>query len=401
MSLLDLPAMSADPYGPEALDDPYPLYERIREAGPLVHLEEYGAVATGRYDVARAALFDWETFSSARGVGLADLKDSEKWPGLKPSGLVEQDPPNHTVAREAIRTVFMPSQMKPLQESIQQRADELVAELVERGSFDAYQDLAHDFVMSIVPDLIGVQQEGRENMIPFSTLSIQASTSPHNDRIREIMSSAAHLREYIETSSRRENLAPDSMGSRIWGLVDTGQITDELAVKLIRGLLTAGMDTTIYAIVNAVRSLIEFPDQWEALREDPSLAQRVLDETLRYESVTQTITRTVNVDTEFQGTRLSEGTKVIIFNSATGRDPRQWGDRADRFDLSGSSRGHLGLGFGIHQCVGQPLARMEVQALFTSLAQQVRDLRAGQGERRLLGVPPLRSWTRFPVDVTA
>jgi len=401
MSLTDLPAISADPYGPEAIHDPYPLYERIREAGPVVHLEQYGVAATARYEVARAALLDWETFSSARGVGLADLKDSEKWPGLKPSGLVEQDPPNHTVARKAINTLFTPAQMRSLQESIERRADELVAELVERGRFDAYQDLAHDFVMSIVPDLIGVPEAGRENMIPFSTLSIQASTSPHNDRIREIMSEAAHLREYIETSSRRENLAAGSMGSRIWELVDEGRIDAELAVKLIRGLLTAGMDTTIYAIVNAIRSMLEFPDQWRALRDDPSLAQRVADETLRYESVTQTITRTVNVDTEFFGARLAEGTKFIVFNSATGRDPDKWGDRANRFDLDGASRGHLGLGFGIHQCVGQPLARMEIQALFTALATRAGELRAGDGEVELLGVPPLRSWTRLPVEVTA
>lgn len=401
MSLTDLPRIEEDPYGPEAIADPYPLYARIRDAGPLVHLAAYGVVATARYDVAREALFDWERFSSARGVGLADLKDTQKWPGLQPSGLVEQDPPNHTVAREAVRTLFLPSQMKPLREGIARRADELVRRLLERGSIDAYRDLAHDFVMSIVPDLIGVRQEGRENMLPFSTLSIQASTSPHNERIREIMSSAGPLREWIVESSRRANLAPGSMGAMIWAKVDAGEISDELAMKLIRGLLTAGMDTTIYAIVNTVRSLLRFPEQWQALREDPSLASRVADETLRYESVTQTITRTVSADTEFAGATLREGTKFIIFNSGTGRDERQWGDRANRYDLSESSRGHLGLGFGIHQCVGQALARMEMEALFTAFAGQVRDLRAGEGDPELLGVPPLRSWTRLPVEIAA
>lgn len=400
MSLTTLPTIADDPYGPEAIADPYPLYARIREAGPVVHLERYGAVATARYDVAREVLFEWERFTSARGVGLADLQDADRWPGLQPSGLVEQDPPNHTVAREAIRTLFLPSRMRPLQERITDRAEALVQALLERGTVDACADLAHDFVMSIVPDLIGVREEGRENLIPFSTLSIQASTSPHNDRIRALMAAAAPLREWVTAASRPEHLAPGSMGAEIWAKADAGEIGAELAMKLIRGLLTAGMDTTIYAIVNTIRSLLRFPDAWDALRSDPSLAKRVTDETLRYESVTQTITRTVTADTVLAGAELPEGVKLIVFNSATGRDPRQWGERADRYDLSESSRGHLGLGFGIHQCVGQPLARMEIEALFGALARSVGTLRAA-GDAEPLGVPPLRSWTRLPIEIAA
>ncbi len=401
MSLTRLPVIADDPYGPEAMRDPHPLYARMREAGPLVYLEKYGAVASCRYDVVREALLDWRSFTSARGVGLADLKDAKRWPGLKPSGLVEQDPPNHTVARAAIGRLFTPKMMRPLRAGIAAKADALVDSLLERASFDAYEDLAHAFVLSIVPDLIGVPELGRENMLPFSTLSIQASTSPHNDEVRRILGAAGPLREWIETSSRRENLAPGGMGAMIWEMADAGEIDDELAVKLIRALMTAGMDTTIYAIVNTVHSLLSFPEQWEALRENPSLARFVLDETLRYESVTQTITRTVSADLGFCGAELPEGTKIILFNAATGRDPRRWGGRADRYDLSEPSAGHLGLGFGIHQCVGQALAKMESEALFTALASKVQRLQPGDGERRILGIAPLRSWTRLPVAIAA
>lgn len=401
MTLTRLPVIAEDPYGPEAMQDPYPLYSEMREAGPLVYLEKYGAVASCRYDIAREALHDWRSFTSARGVGLADLKDTERWPGLKQSGLVEQDPPNHTVARTAILKLFTPKAMRPLRARIVERAEQLVDELLERGEFDAYEDLAHAFVFSIVPDLIGVPEEGRENMLPFSTASIQASTSPHNDEVRRILGAAGPLREWIEHASRRESLAPGGMGAMVWEMADAGEIDDELAVKLIRALMTAGLDTTIYAMVNTVRSLLRFPEQWETLRENPAMAKFVLDETLRYESVTQTITRTASSDLEFAGAQVPEGTKVILFNSATGRDPRKWGDRADRYDLSEPSAGHLGLGFGIHQCAGQALARMESEALFTAFASRVRGLEAGEGEPQLLGIAPLRSWTRLPVVISA
>lgn len=398
MTLDKFPVISEDPYGEEFVDDPYPLYERMRDAGPAVYLERYGAVATGRYDVARDALVDWERFTSARGVGLADLGDSERWPGLAQSALVEQDPPVHTHARAAIRRLFLPKRLRPMREGIAARADALVAELVERGRFDAYDDLAYAYIFSIVPDLIGVMPEGRESMVPFSTLSIQASTSPHNDRIRSLMAQASPLRAWFEIASRRENLASDGMGAEIWQMVDRDEISEELAGKLIRALMTAGMDTTMYAIVNTINALLAFPEQWARLVADPQLANFVFDETVRFESPTQTITRMASRDTEFGGVEIPEGTKVVLFNGSAGRDPRQWGDRADRYDITMPSPDHLGLGFGIHQCVGQALARMEVHALMDAFARRVRQVRL-DGEKRPLGIAPLRSWSSLPIAV--
>ncbi|MBP1326334.1 cytochrome P450 [Leucobacter exalbidus] len=399
MQSSSLPVIHEDPYGEDVWLNPYPFYTRLRDAGPVVYLEKYDAYATGRYDLAREALLDWRRFTSARGVGLADLADSERWPGLKPSGLVEQDPPNHDVARQAIIKLFTAKEMRGLQARLTARAEELVDELLAKGTIDAYEDFAYQFPFSIVPDLIGVPEDGRDSMLPFSSLSIQASTSPHNERIREIMSEAGPLREWVANASKRENLTPDGWGARIWAMVDEGDIDDELAVKLIRALITAGMDTTIFGLVNTIHSLIDFPEQWEKLSAEPDLAKFALDETLRFESPTQTITRTVSEDTELGGIKLTGGKKIIFFTGATGRDDRKWGERAEQYDLTQASRDHLGLGFGIHQCAGQPLARMEVQILLTTFAKKVTNLKLA-GEAVSLNTAPLRSWTQLPIEIS-
>lgn len=398
MQSSNIPVITEDPYGEDVMLNPYGFYQRLREAGPVVYLEKYGAYACGRYDLVREALLDWKRFTSARGVGLADLADSERWPGLKPSGLVEQDPPNHDIARKAIIKLFTPKEMRGLEERLTKRANELVNAVLAKGKIDAFEDFAYQFPFSIVPDLIGVPEDGRENMLPFSSLSIQASTSPHNERIREIMSEAGPLREWVYNASQRENLTPDGWGARVWDMADAGEIDEELAMKLIRALITAGMDTTIYGIVNTIHSLLDFPEQWEKLSADPSLARFALDETLRFESPTQTITRTVTADTELGGVPLRGGTKIIFFSGATGRDPQKWGERADRYDLTQASRDHLGLGFGIHQCVGQPLARLEVQILLTAFAEKVTTLKQ-VGEAVPLNTAPLRSWTSLPIEI--
>jgi len=134
------------------------------------------------------------------------------------------------------------------------------------------------------------------------------------------------------------------------------------------------------------------------LREKPSLARFVFDEALRYESPVQTFFRTTTREVEVSGVRIPEGEKVLLFLGAANRDPRKWGPDADRMDITRKAAGHVAFGMGIHQCIGQPIARLEAELVLTALAERVERLEAaGDPVPKLNNT--LKGWASVPVRV--
>jgi cytochrome P450 len=150
-------------------------------------------------------------------------------------------------------------------------------------------------------------------------------------------------------------------------------VTHEEAALLVRSLLTAGLDTTIFGISNALHCFASNPEQWRCLRENPSLARPAFEEVIRYASPVQTFFRTTTKAVEVAGVHLDEGQKVLLFLAAANRDPRKWQD-PDKFDIRRKTLGHVGFGYGIHTCVGQMVARLEAESLLTVLARKVESI---------------------------
>ncbi|GAA0954856.1 cytochrome P450 [Actinocorallia libanotica] len=197
----------------------------------------------------------------------------------------------------------------------------------------------------------------------------------------------------------RERLAPGGFGARIWEAADRGDITHEQAPLIVRSLLTAGVDTTVHGLGAVLHAFASHPDQWEALRADPGLARVAFDEAVRWESPVQTFFRTATRDVGIGGTVIPEGRKILMFLGSANRDPRRWGPSADAFDLSRDPSAHVGFGMGIHQCIGQHVARLEAETLLAALAACVA--RVARIEPT---APPvrhlnntLRSWESIPV----
>lgn len=391
-----LPVLTDNPFSPENMADPLPFHEKLRNAGPLVYMEELGTVATGRYDLAVEILHNWQDLISSRGVGLADLADPANQV-RPPSPLLETDPPAHDYNRTIADRLFAPKFVRALKSKAQESASGIVSAALSRGVFDGFEDLAYQFVMSVVPDAIGIPEEGRENAFPFSFLALQAigSSSP---RVLEAFAEADELRAWADRCAQRENVAEGGMGAMLWAAVDSGEIDADHAKRFIQGLLTAGFDSTMYSIVNVLHSLATNPEQWDKLRGNPGLAKFAFNEALRFMSVVQWNVRTAGKDVELGGVLIPEGTKVMIFTGAANRDPRHWGDRAEVYDITSAAEGHLGFGLGIHVCAGQPLARMEGEKIIGELASQAT------GRLQLAGVPDpllfpgLRSSTKLPLQ---
>ena len=390
-----IPHLGIDPFAISFFDDPYPAHQQMREAAPVVYLDRWNVYGVARYAEVYAVLNDPLTFCSSRGVGLSDFAKETQW--RPPSLILEADPPAHTRTRAVLSKVLSPAVMKRLRDGFMAAAEAKVDELVARGSFDAIPDLAEAYPLSVFPDALGLQPEGREHLIPYASLVFNAFGPPNELRQQAIERSAPH-QAYVTAQCQRDNLTPGGFGACIHAFSDSGEITPAEAPLLVRSLLSAGLDTTVYGIGAAVYCLARFPDQWARLRADPALARNAFEEAVRFESPVQTFFRTTTRDVELGGVVIPEGEKVLMFLGAANRDPRRW-ERPDSYDITRKVSGHVGFGSGIHMCVGQLVARLEGEAVLTALARKVGAITMSDEPKRRYN-NTLRGLESLPVTFT-
>jgi len=392
---LSIPHLDIDPFAIEFFADPFPTHEVLREAGPVIYLDKWGVYGVARYAEVHAVLNDPATFCSSRGVGLSDFKKEKPW--RPPSLILEADPPAHTRTRAVLSRVLSPTVMKQVRDRFVAAAEAQVDLLLEKRRFDAIADLAEAYPLSIFPDALGLKPEGREHLLPYASLVFNAFGPPNELRREAIERSAPH-QAYVAEQCRRNNLAPGGFGACIHAQADQGEITENEAELLVRSLLSAGLDTTVNGIGAALYCLARFPDQWQLLRRDPSLARNAFEEAVRFESPVQTFFRTTTRDVEIGETHIGEGEKVLMFLGAANRDPRRW-NKPDSYDITRRTSGHVGFGSGIHMCVGQLVARLEGEVILSALARRVAEIEiVGDTKRRFNNT--LRGLDSLPVAIS-
>lgn len=390
------PALAIDPFDEGFLADPFAHHAALRDAGPVVWLESIGCYAMARHGEVQAALKDFGTYVSGRGVGLSDFAHEEPW---RPASLLlETDPPLHDATRALMNKVASLSSLRATMPHWREKAGELVGRLAGQGPIDAVPDLAEQFPLTVFPALIGLRDGGHEHLIPYGTIAFNAF-GPRNRILAEAMASAEAAVAWVNESCQRDKLKPDGWGMAVYQAADRGECSHAEAERLVRSFLTAGVDTTVNGIANLVLAFAQNPDQWLKLRADPSLAKKAIEESLRWGGVVQTFFRTTSQAVEIAGGTIPEGAKVLLFLAAANRDPRRW-DNPDAFDINRSASGHVGFGFGIHQCLGQMVARLEAEAVLDALVAQVAEIRlAGAPAFRLNNT--LRALAHVPVQLVA
>jgi cytochrome P450 len=389
---LSRPVSSIDPFSDDFLADPYPHHHALREAGPAVWLERYGIWAMARHEQVRDALTDWQTYCSGAGVGLSDFRKEPPW--RPPSIILEADPPLHTKTRAVLNRILSPGAIRVLRETFDREAETLVARLVEQREFDGVADLAEPYPLKVFPDAVGLSADGRENLLPYGNMVFN-SFGPRNELFNRAMANAGPVRDWIMSKCSRAALAPDGLGMQIFHAVDSGELTEDEAGMLVRSFLSAGVDTTVYGLGNTLYCLARHPQQWANLRENPALIRGAFEEVLRFEAPAQTFFRTTTRDVDVGGIRLGDGEKVLLFLAAANRDPRRW-ENADTFDVTRRATGHMTFGTGIHGCVGQAVARLEVEAILSQLVKRVAAIEmTGEPRRRLNNT--LRGFDHLPL----
>ena len=361
---MGVPELDVDLWSDEILVDPYPTYTRLREIGPVLHDTVHDAYVLPRYDEVRAVLQDWETYSSARGVGL-----NERANKMAGRGILTTDPPLHDTRRKVLNTQLVPREVAQHLDFLAATANELVDGLVERGSFDAVTDLAHRYSVKIVADLCGLPEEGREHLIERASAAFD-TFGPDNDRCLAAWDGFFELFDYATNVATPERLVPGRWGAQIYEAGVRGDIEPEACPGLMLAYVWAGMDTTVNAIASAVSLFADHPDQWQLLRSDRTLLVGATNEVLRVEPPVQRFTRATTREVEIGGARLPEGARIAVLFGSANRDERRFPD-PDRFDITRNPVDHLSFGRGVHRCVGANLAQEEIKAVLDRLADRV------------------------------
>jgi len=386
--------LDIDPFSVQSLADPYPVHELMRDVGPVFRLERYGAWGVARHVEVRSVLSDWQSYCSSAGVGLTNTRKETPWraPGL----VLEADPPLHTRTRAVLTRILSPAAARKLRTAFEVEAVRLVDELVSRGTVDAIKDLAEAYPLKVFPDAVGLPLAGREKLLPYGNMVFNAF-GPQNDLFTTAVAAAERFQDWIVENSSRRALAPGSFGAQIYEAADAGELSQEEAPRLVRAFLSAGLDTTVSALGNAIYLFGRFAEQWDIPRDDPSLARDAFEEVLRFESPFQMLFRTTTRNLELAGQRIAANEKILVSLAAANRDPRHW-QEPDRFDVKRRKPGNMAMGTGIHGCVGQVIARLEGELVLTALAKKVERIEiVGQPERRLNNT--LRGLTTLPVRI--
>ncbi|MFV5991950.1 cytochrome P450 [Streptomyces sp. NPDC056231] len=362
------PTSDVDLFADEVVLDPYPVYAELRERGPVVHLPENDVYALTRYDAVRGALADWESFSSTS-VAFNPMANE----ALTGTSLAS-DPPVHTQLRATLTENLSPRALRGLKAGIETKADALVAELVEKGSFEAIDALARAFPLEVVADLIGFTGHVRDNMLRWGQAAMQV-LGPMNQRTAENFPVAGELYAWC-SQVEADDLAEGSVGRGIFEAEARGAIPADTAGHIIHQYLGAGVDTTIAAIGNIVALFARHPGQLALVRENPSLVPAAFNEVLRFWAPVHAWGRRVTKDVTIEGTVVPTGAQVAILFGAGNRDPRHY-ENPDAFLVERNPVDHLSFGYGPHGCAGQGLARLEAHAVIEALSRRVERLVAG------------------------
>ncbi|MGV9624707.1 cytochrome P450 [Streptomyces tendae] len=366
------PTSGVDLFADEVVLDPYPVYAELRARGPVVHLPENDVYALTRYDVVRDALADWESYSSDSIAFNPSANEALAGTSLA------SDPPTHTRLRATLTENLSPRALRGLGPRIEAKADALVAELVERGSFDAVDALARAFPLEVVADLIGFTGHARGNMLRWGQAAMQV-LGPMNRRTAENFPVAGELYAWC-SQVRAEDLAEGSVGRGIFDAEARGAVEPGTAGHIIHQYLGAGVDTTVAAIGNIVALFAAHPDQLDLVRADPSLVPAAFNEVLRFWPPVNAWGRRATRDVEIEGTVVPAGAQIAVLFGAGNRDPRHY-ENPDAFLVARNPVDHLSFGYGPHGCAGQGLARLEAHAVIAALSRRVGRIVVGPETR--------------------
>ena len=390
--LTTIAASDLDLYSDESLLDPYDNYRQLRDMGPLVYLKKLDMYVASRFRDVKEILSRPDVFISGNGVMMnRDVNDV-----FKGSIGLCTDADAHRRIRKVEARPLNPRALRELRDVITLEAEGVVDRLLAARRFDAAIDLAQALPLSIVSNLVGLPEEGRERMLIWAAANFDCF-GPPTDRSASSTGVFQEMVDYAMTQCVRGKLKPGGWADMLLDAANAGEISNQEAQLMALSYVAPSLDTTIFATSSAIWLFAQYPYQWTALRENPNLIPNAINEVIRIESPIQGFSRYANVEFELDGEVVPADSRVIILFGSANRDERRW-TNPDRFDITRERvADQLGFGFGEHVCIGNNLARMEIAALFTALIKRVERFELHGAERALNST--LRGFRHLDVSI--
>jgi cytochrome P450 len=337
--------------------NPYPFYERIR-ATRVGILQPFNVYALSRYEDVLGALHDPETYSSSAMYSFFEKLRRTPTTALGRT-LVSMDPPEHTVLRNIVAGILKERRSKELSQYVTTLTGSLLDAAAGSERLDIMKDYAEPIALGVVAWILGIDHDrvgDFKRWTDDATVNLLGATG---EQLRHIEQNFSAMRDYFVQKIKQERAAPTN--NFITGLLSyekRGALTPEQVLDAARFLLFAGNKTTRYFIGNAVLALLRHPELIGLVNEMPGKVGALVDELLRYDSPSQMALRSLTRDVTFDGATIEQGSVVFLLLGSANRDETKFPE-PDRIDITRETTGHLGMGQGIHGCLGSGIAKVE------------------------------------------
>ena len=364
-------------FDPANRANPYDLYTALRERGPFTRMNGLiGVVAD--HETSSKVLRDPAMSSDRSSSQLGQLRQTQRSEVARSVSFLSMDPPDHTRLRRLVSKAFTAKVIAGMRPKIEAIVDELFAGFAADGQVDIVPQLAYPLPVRIITDMLGVPLADHERFEHWSRMLVRGldpmMSFGDESILAEIDKASQDLSAYFTDliAQRRTDLGDDLLSQLVLAEEEGEKLTETELVATCILLLVAGHETTANLIANGVLALLRHPAQLSALRADPGLIDRAIDEVLRYDPPVQLTTRVVTQPTTIGSVSVPEGGVLLMLLAAANRDPAVFTD-PDRFDITRDARKHLSFAAGAHFCLGAPLARLEASVALTAFAQRLAD----------------------------
>ncbi len=407
MSAKVAPALDELLVSPGFYQNPYPIYDELRAQVRVAWSEALGGWVIPRYDDVVATMLDVRHFSS-QGRVLAVLdryapdvrQQFHTFETHFTGGLINADPPNHTRLRALVNHAFTPRTVERLRLRVQVLVDELIDAQLTNGAMDLIRDFAYPLPAIITADILGVPRETREDFQRWSdgVLAFQGKGYVPPEALAEAQTNLIALREFLweHLEARRGHPSDDLLSHLVEAEMEGDRLTPAELLTTCVTLLIAGHETTTSLIASGMYTLMRHPDQLERLRTSPDLVPTAVEEMMRFEGPLQRNPRRMTEDYEYGGALLRKGDYVLQMMGAANRDGDQFPNH-NTFDIGRTPNRHIAFGFGIHFCVGAPLARMEVPIAVSTLLRRLPNMQVAEDNLQWRPHGLLRALWKLPV----
>ncbi|WP_103106592.1 cytochrome P450 [Brevibacillus reuszeri] len=370
--------------------NPFPIFAQLRDTTPVRYDENRNCWDVFRYEDVHRILKDPATFSSRRG-------------GEENESILMMDPPRHTQMRALVSKAFTPKVIADLAPRIQSITDELLDAVQNEGKMDMVHDLAVPLPVIVIAELLGVPTKDRKLFKDWSDILVKGPAKNTEELFVQVMAERTQAREELDVyfaeimKLRRQEPKDDLISLLLSAEIDGEKLDDKEIIIFSILLLAAGNETTTNLITNAVRRLTEDEKLQQTLREQPTLIPGFIEEVLRFYPPVQAIGRVATKDVQIGDAQIKAGEQVISWVAAANRDEAKFQD-PDTFIVDRKPNAHLAFGFGIHFCLGAPLARLEGQIAIQAIVERFQHIRFVSGtELTPIPSPFVYGVKQFPI----